>query len=426
MKPAQSLLASAGKGIAKAAKASGRGIVKTAKAAGNYIKGFARNDADVWAERLNMAFDMGMPMGVGMAATNANDIISEEQAAVFADFKSESSAVTNALKSWSAKQGDLMQEQMGAVGSYFTTQLTTINNSQANAQKNAQSEANYLFQNLSLQRPASSLVSRDIAVSFDQFFSDGIMATPISNSTWYNIMGAAAGDWLFDPISQSFWQNQAATFSSADNIGVVSSNNIFVEHYPSQKPYTIAGSFTLYKITYPFFAGIMFNKNRWISGNMEGQHKCRLVGIYASSITTAGIYFAEQYELSDADALAEDSKNPTPIKIPLMQIMNKHVNPLAAISDKTITKVNSEPVTFNFKITTNPTTASIKIWADTDKEPDQAFLIQNLDSNFYLYHTLGFMSPGAATEWKITAPKELIFSSQEIINFKNKVFPLKT
>ena len=315
---------------------------------------------------------------------------------------------------------------MTAVGSYFNTQVTAISNSQANAEKTAQAEANYLFQNLSLQQPASSLVSLSAASTFDQYFSTAIMATPISNFTWYNIMGSAAGDWLFDPVSNSFWQNQAVTFSATDDMSVISLNSIFVEYYPSQKPYTITGSFTLYKTTFPFFAGIMFNKNRWISGNQEGQNKCRLVGIYATSATTAGIYFAEQYELSNADAIAENSKNPTPIKMPLMQIMNGHVNPLAPVSDTTLAKISSEPIVFNFTITTSPTSASIKIWADTDKEPAQAFLIQNLDSSFYLYHTLGFMSPGAATEWKITAPKELTFSSQALMNFKNKVFPPHT
>ena len=33
------------------------------------------------------------------------------------------------------------------------------------------------------------------------------------------------------------------------------------------------------------------------------------------------------------------------------------------------------------------------------------------------------MSPGAATEWNIIDPEELRFSSQNITNLKNKVFP---
>lgn len=382
--------------------------------------------AGAWGDKINMAFDLAMPMGAGMAASDLNQFISEQQAAVFSDFRAQTSAITNALRSWSSQTNALMGKQMNLIYSYFSTQSNAINQSQTQAQQNAQAEANYLFQNLSLQQPASSLVSLSAASSFDQFFSQGIMATPASNFTWYNIMGAAAGDWLFDPVSNSFWQNQAVTFSATDAISVISLNSIFVEYYPSQKPYTIAGSFTLYKATFPFFAGIMFNKNRWISGDQEGQNKCRLVGIYASSATTAGIYFAEQYELSNADALAEDPKNPTPIKMPLMQIMNGHVSPLVNISDTTLAKISSEPIAFNFKITTNPTSASIKIWEATDKEPAQGFLIQNLNSSFYLYHTLGFMSPGVATEWKITAPQELTFSSQALLNLKNKVFPSNT
>ena len=204
---------------------------------------------------------------------------------------------------------------------------------------------------------------------------------------------------------------------------MLSSNNIFVEYYPSQKPYTITGSFTLYKVTYPFFVGIMLNKNRWISGNQEGEQRCRLLGIYATSESAANIYCAEQYELSAADAKAKHDI--APVKIPLFQIMNGLVNPLATLSSTFLQTINSQPITCNFNITTSPTSIAFKIWAASDKEPAQATLIQNLDSSLYLYHSLGFMSPGAATEWKITSPKELTFSSQAITNLKNKVFPSK-
>ncbi len=402
-------------------------------------KAAAKGTKKTWAEWLggyaNTAFDMGMPMGVGMAASNANQFLSQEQEAVWADFALETTSITAALNSWSAQQGELMQRQMNTVSQYFTSQLQTITSSQKNIQAAAQAEANYLFQNLSLQQPATSLISKDYAGEFDQFFATGIMATPSSNFTWYNYH--VSGDWLYDPISASFWQNQAVPFSSSPNtpfntqspdpatVNVLSSNNIFVEYYPSQKPYTIAGTFTIYAITFPFFVGVMFNKNRWISGNMDGMDKGRLLGIYATSATSAGIYFAEQYELSQADAQTENQKNPTPIKIPLLQIINGHVNSLAPIAEANITAINTEPITFHFKITTNPTTASCKIWAATDKEPAQAFLIQNLDSSFYIYHSLGFMSPGAATEWKLTAPQELTFSPQAILSFKNTVFPPK-
>ena len=394
----------------------------------------AAKDSAVWGERFNMAFDMAMPMGVGMAASNANQFLSEEQAAIFADFQLEQTAITNSLKSWSAGQSGLMTKQMNTINAYFKNQFNAVNISTAHVFPAAQAEANYLFQNISVAQPATSLVSFSEAGVFDQWFSTGIMATPASSFTWYNYF--IAGDWVFDPLTNSFWQNQAVACSSKTtpldpknpdpgSVDILSSNSIFVEYYPSQKPYTIEGSFTLYAATYPFFAGIMFNKNRWISGNLEGKNKCRLLGIYASSETNAGIYFAEQYELSDKDALAENPKNPNPVKIPLLQIINGHVSALAQISNNTLKNLSLEPVTFNFKITTNPTSVSCKIWAATDKEPTQAFLIQNLDQSLYIYHTLGFMSPGVATEWKITAPKELTFSPQAILNFKNKVFPPK-
>ena len=214
-----------------------------ASAAKSLNKSLAKSSA--WGERFNMAFDLGMPMGTAMAASNANEFLSEVQADVFKDFQDQTDTVTNGLKSWAAKQRDLHSKQMNAISSYFFNQSSAINNSQASAEKNAQAEANYLFQNLSLQQPASNLVSLAGASSFDQLFSTAIMATPASNFTWYNVLGL--GDWVFDPTTNSFWQNQAVPFPSkntdastqASNIDVLSSNNIFVEYYPSQKPYTI-------------------------------------------------------------------------------------------------------------------------------------------------------------------------------------------
>lgn len=401
---------------------------------GQWLKGKAAHLAEKSTEYANMAFDMGMPMGVGMAASQANEFLSEEQAAVFEDFQLEQDAITNGLKSWSAKQSALITKQMNTVSSYFKNQLAAINTATSNVYTVAQNEANYLFQNVSLAQPPTALVSYAKAGVFDEWFATGIMATPASKYLWYNYF--IAGDWLFDPTTNSFWQNQAVPCSSSSTpfdpkkpdpttVGVLSSNNIFVEYYPSTKPYTISGSFTLYTISYPFFAGIMFNKNRWISGNSEGEHKCRLLGIYATSTSDASVYFAEQYELSNKDALKENAKKPTPIKKPLFQIVNGHVQPLVSISEKIMLAAKSEPITFNFKITTNPKTVSFKLWAATDKEPNKEILLQNLDESFYLYHTLGFMSPGVATEWKLTAPKELTFSPQAIVNFKNTVFPSK-
>jgi len=378
---------------------------------------------------MSMALDMGLPMATQMASSAANQFISEEQQAIFADLQSELTSTTNALKAWSEQQKELVQKQTDATGQFFSSQMETIQNAQASAQQQAQAESDYLFQNLSLQQPAKSFVSLNSASSFDQLFTSGIMATPTHPFTWYNILGI--GDWVYDPISNSFWQNQAIPFPAADPdpkkqataIDLLSTNNIFVEYYPSQKPYTISGSLTLYKATYPFFTGIMFNKTRWISGNQEGEHQCRLLGIYATSATTAGIYFAEQYKLSDQDL----QKNPVmvPVQIPLAQIMNGSIKQLAPISAQSMNALSSGPVTFQFSISTSPTEVAFKIWNSTETEPAQATLLKNLDPDFYLYHTLGFISPGAASEWKLIAPTDLVFSAQALSNFKNKVFPPK-
>ena len=403
---------------------------------GNYFKGFLRTDSKIMAERLNMAFDMGMPMGVGMAASNANEFISQQQQSIWADLTLEQTIVATALTSWSAQQKDLVTKQTELVGKYFQSQSANIQNTQENILPLAQAEANCIFQNVSLAQPAASLVSFPSSAQFDLLFANGIMATPVSNFIWYNVF--RQGDWLFDPTRNSFWQNQAVPFSSTQKIidstksfdptkpdpitvSALCTNSIFVEYYPSIKPYTISGSFTLYSLSYPFFAGIMFNKNRWISGDLEGEFKSRLFGIYATSASTAGIYFAEQYELSNADATASNDSNP--VKQPLLQIINGHVKSLSPINQSILNKITSEPITFHFTITTNPTSVSCKLWSSLLPEPSQAFLIQNLNSNFYIYHTLGFMSPGAATEWNIIDPEELRFSSQNITNLKNKVFP---
>ena len=62
----------------------------------------------------------------------------------------------------------------------------------------------------------------------------------------------------------SFVQQEIVPFESTWQ---AAQTTIFTEYITSEKEYTIEAEITLVDCTYPFFAGIVFNKARWVSGS---------------------------------------------------------------------------------------------------------------------------------------------------------------
>lgn len=304
--------------------------------------------------------------------------------------------------------------------------MTAFGNAQKDLQQDMQQasaisnlELDYLYKNISVEQPQQNYIFNQI--QFDQIFTLGTMLTP-KGPLWKNPF--AVGDWEYEKSSNSFWQYQSSPMMkhTTDSSGKkttsslqAENNAIYAEYFTSASEYIIAGSITLHRADYPFFAGIIFNKARWISGDFEAIRKCRMIGIYGNSIDDVGVYFAQQYTMNDEQM--EANPDDDPIQTPLQQIINKKVEKKINLPGQAFTNLQNSPLTFNFEIRNSPTTLTLKLWVDNN--PSITIHINNLDPAIYMYHGIGFICPGAVAEFKLLQPQDFIFTSQAISNYKD-------
>ena len=368
----------------------------------------------------NMLLSMGVMVGTQMGATSDNTIISQTALGVTNEMTKEEKAAQTNVKAFQTLAQSRQSSSLSKRMTVFSNQEQAAQADVAQAKADASIEREYIFKAISIQAPQQDYLFGQ--VQFDQLFELSPMTTP-SSMTWHNPF--PVGDWEYDSDNNSFWQNQISSIfqtkkatdgtTSQDSSQAIN-NSIFTEYYTTKASYTITGEISLYKIEYPFVAGIMFNKSRWISGNYEALRKSRMVGIYGKTSSDIGVYFSEQYTMT-ADQLAT-KKSTQPLQEPLPQILDKTAKKLKTIKGSTFDNIGLAPVVFNFKITTSPTSASCKIWQSHQKEPKSGIAISNLDLHLYLYHGIGFVAPGAIAEFKITSPTDLTFSTQEIEKYK--------
>ncbi len=370
-------------------------------------------------EVLNMAGDMAIMMATQEGASMANARLTTEGQLLATTVNTGSQTIQTNMQSFQ-KQAQVQQQ------AELQTMISAFSQAQANIQKQTQqafavsnAELNYLYQNISLDQPQQNYIFNQI--QFDQLFSAGTMLTP-QGAVWKNPF--SVGDWEYDKDTDSFWQYQSSpiTNSVTDDAGVTTTsslqaenNSIFTEYVTTANSYKISGTMTLYSVTYPFFAGIIFNKARWISGDFEAIRKCRMMGIYATSANDIGLYFAQQYTMTDAQLQA--APNQTPIQTPLQQILNQQVKKQIDLStQKPLDGLAQGPVVMEFEITTTATKVFITITFGTNTPVTTT--ISNLDSSLFMYHGIGCISPSAITSFHFTQPSDLIFSSKAILNYK--------
>lgn len=291
----------------------------------------------------------------------------------------------------------------------------------------AKLEADYVTKGLSVQQAGPQNLFN--AVAFDQMFTASVMHTPNSYLTWRNPF--PVGDWYCNPATQTIMQRNMINLVSQttdaqgnpqNSTALAQNNSIFAEYFTVQPTYTIAGTITLYAVSYPFFVGIMLNKQRWISGNSTTLFSSRLVGLLGNSMIdqtsgtptlTCNIYGAEQRNLTDDElkqALAHDPKA-NPFQSPLYQIIHEQVSPVGQLDAAPLTTLVQAPVTYMFEITTTTNSLEIYLWNSKDPKPTKPYLIQNLQEQMFMWHGIGFMSPGALAEFKLTSPTDAWFAS---------------
>lgn len=361
-----------------------------------------------------MMTDMAILIGTEMGAEFANEQIASQQEDLANILTQQSKTIQANIQSFQsqaqASQVASLQKQI----TNFSNKSTEIQNKTQGAIDQSSVELNYLYQNISLNKPLQQYLSSPVV--FDQIFTQGDMLTP-EGYVWKNPF--SVGDWQYAKDDDSFYQCQNSPIMSKDSTGVLSStraenNSIFVEYQSTESSYSISGVITIYQIEFPFFIGIIFNKARWISGNYEGLRKARMVGVYGKSENDIGLYFAEQYTMTD-EQLAS-SKSSEPIQQPLAQILSGAVDKKISFAVDPFNNLKKESVILNFEITTTPKKVTFAFW--NDKNSKKEITVDALNSQMFLYHGIGFICPGAIAQFKLNNPKNILFTPDAILKYK--------
>jgi hypothetical protein len=367
----------------------------------------------------DMIIDLSIMMATQQGASMANQKISMQAQLLAATISKDSQTIQTDMQAFQTKSQANQQKNLEAMITAFSNAQKNIQAQTAQAAAISNLELDYLYKNMSVDKPQQNYIFNQI--QFDQLFTLGTMLTP-QGSLWKNPF--SVGDWEYESSSNSFWQYQSSPIyntvtddsgSSTKSALQAENNSIFTEYYTNSKSYTVAASIALHRVDYPFFAGIIFNKSRWISGDFEAIRKCRMIGIYGASSNDVGIYFAQQYTMTDEQMKAAGSSDP--IQTPLQQIITNKVNKRINLPATIFSQLQSLPVILHFEITNSPTTIKLKFWIDN--EQPISTVINNLDPSIFMYHGIGFICPGAVAEFKITEPSQIVFTPQAILNYKD-------
>lgn len=369
--------------------------------------------------------EIAVMMGAQMGASIANQAISRAFQNMSQSIQKNYSYLHNAFADFESNASLVENNQATALGKIFAEAIKKIGNKQQDQAQYTKQMQNYIFKMISFHKPEIYYLLQG-ATTFDQAFTNGTMYTP-SGPLWKNIF--TKGNWEYDHTTNNFAQlanvpvfqtkTDAKTNKQIQSSTQAAYNSIFTEYFASTSSYEISCQITINQLHYPFFVGIIFNKTRWISGNADSLTKGRIVGIYGTSQNDIGAYFAEQYS-KVSSAKTKSGIPVVTIMYPLEQIIQKKVTKQVTFSSKIFENIQ-DPPTFNVKIITSAGNIKFKIWPTTSKEPSELVTINSTHKDLYLYHGIGFLSPGAIAEFKLTAPQELLFTQKAQEDFAQEV-----
>ena len=372
------------------------------------------------AELFELAKDFvvqGIVLGGNSMAWSWVDAADEEE---YNKLNAQVQLLTDNYSTFQQQEVEKQQTAATAIIDAFKTAQQTLSDQYNATNELLQTEVTNLNRSINLAQPATRYVTNQI--SFDVLFEQSPMYTPNNGYPWYNIY--QAGDWEFNSSTNSFWQYQYVPFGtpfwqSADTSkgSDPSSNGIFCEYISPTSNYTITIEMTLISAQYPFFAGIMFNKSRWISGDPERLWGYRLVGLYGSPSTTTTptsnntISFAFAETVLQLPKTADDKEK---ITSPLESITTAQQQPFTL--PQTITDALAvDPQKFTITIETQLTSATLTI--SQNETQLYSTTMQNLKPYYSIFHGLGFLAPGCQAEFKIIAPSELVYTQAQINDF---------
>lgn len=393
-----------------------------------------------WAAAASMAADFALQGLVMAGGELAMQWVDEADQLIYKIIQKRQQKITDDFKIF-RKQVDTDQKTMRTnISTAFAASQKLLN--QEFVQTNAQlrEEIVYLNQAINLDIPIKHYLQA--WRSWDQYFQTSPMFTPKTMYSWYNIFNIYThGDWEFDATTNSFWQNGLVEFpkpllwQKKEKKDIFTDDpaaeSIFTEYITDKLSYDIEVECTLLTCTYPFVVGLTFNRGRWISGDPERVWWYRLLGLYGQE-GTPGDATTRNINLSFAQQKLElpgGQREKEVITSPLEQIMKDKTTPINYKLDaKAVTDLVKNPITFVFKITNQPSTVTIELDQKekdaTGKETIKQLYsgsVSNLERYIYQYHGIGFMAAGCQATFKITKPEGLVYTSQEIGEFKKQI-----
>jgi len=365
--------------------------------------------------------------GGGMVTTWIN----EEDQKKFIALQKKSQKISASWKAFQNSMNAQQKDAAEAIINVFKSKQSDLSEKYKKTDEQLQQKILYLNRSINLAKPATRFVYDP--VQFDQVFAASPMFTPESPYTWYNIFKVQPGDWEFNSETNSFWQYGLTQYPKVNwdkgNEGTSPAQNaIFTEYITPEKKYTIEIECRLVNLSYPFFAGIEFNKGRWISGSPERLSAYRLIGFYGTEknkTKNIDLYFAQQKIIQPTKKGGIEQ-----IISPMQQIETASgtAKKLFTLEPKDVALLSSTPITFVLSIQTEPSTVSYTLSKkeidDTGKEVATELnsgTISKLEQFLFIYGGLGFISSGCQAEFKIIKPEKLTYSKAETQEFEQDI-----
>ncbi len=388
-----------------------------------------------WIEEIAMVALQSLLLGgEGMYKQWLDEQAQQEFLALQKKINNASDDLNTFLKKLADKQKN---EIVPAILNSFKTGQKNISDQYGIINQNQSKELNYLFQSINLDSPVQHYLMFPI-IPWDQYFENGIMLTPNNGHPWYNIFQVNYGNlgWIFDPVANSFIQTGLVFFgtpfwTNKDNSGSDPSQNaIFTEYISSQNSYEIEIDMNLINCSYPFFAGVMFNRARWISADPERIWQYRLLGLYGNQTDpkdpkTRSIVLGFGQQIIQFDTDPTTGQKTETILSPLQLATTQA--PLFTLPTVDIDTLDKEPILYTLKITTAPTQVQLTLSKkDVHGAATQLYstTLANLDNYLAIFHGIGFMSPGCQTEFKIIKPDALVYTKEQLETFSAKTSQL--
>ncbi len=301
----------------------------------------------------------------------------------------------------------------------FVQKQSDLKNYYQSLNQEQQNEYLYLMQSINVSKPKNHYLVYPI--TFDQLFAASLMNTPNNEQQpWFNVYQEKAGDWEYDAPTQSFWQRKIVPYGTpywAHGSSNPECSSIFTEFISPATPYEVQVEVTLANVTYPFFAGVMVNKGRWISGDPERLTQYRLIGFYGTQTAdtkSITLNFAEQ-KITNKTYDKKGNFNET-ILSPLQQISTDPKTQLWEMPPQHLQQLINQPLTYRFNLTLQPSNVSYAVSQKDQKGSNVSVVsgtLQGLDNFLSIFGGIGFMAAGCQAAFKIITPTSLNYSQHE-------------